>query len=162
MTERDDRTDMMKLQNAAAAAGGLATPDGAAAAGKIISLEGCCYLGLGRFMIPIPPCLLRRGLKDGAGKGRKSLRFMTPKHHLVRDFVVTEIPRRGKSLSPDYIAGELAMSRNELDVIVDELEEHMVFLYRVDGENVTWAYPVTAEPTPHHMTFSTGEFIYAA
>ena len=162
MTEKNDRTDMKKLRDAAAAAGGLATPDGADDAGKIISLGGCCYLGLGRFMIPIPPCLLRKGLKDGAGKGRKSLGFMTPTHHLVRDFVVTEIPRRGESLSPDHIAGELSLSRNELDVIVDELEEHMVFLYRVDGENVTWAYPVTAEPTPHHMKFSSGENIYAA
>lgn len=162
MTEKNDRTDMKKLRDAAAAAGGLATPGGADDAGKIITLGGCCYLGLGRFMIPIPPCLLRKGLKDGAGKGRRALGFMTPKHHLVRDFVVTEIPRRGESLSPDHIAKTLSLSRNELDVIVDELEEHMVFLYRVDGENVTWAYPVTAEPTPHHMKFSSGENIYAA
>ena len=87
---------------------------------------------------------------------------MTPTHHLVRDFVVTEIPRRGESLSPDHIATELSLSKDDLYVIVDELEENMIFLYRTDGENVTWAYPVTAEPTPHHMTFSTGEFVYAA
>jgi len=162
MIEKNDQTDMERLQDAAAAAGVPTMPDGIEAPGKIISLAGCCYLGLGRFMIPIPPCLLRKGVKLDAKKGRKSLGFMTPKHHLVRDFVVTEIPRRGESLSPDHIAGELSLSRDELDVIVDELEEHMVFLYRTDGENVTWAYPVTAEPTPHHMKFSTGENIYAA
>ena len=167
MTERKDpadinRRDMLKLLGVTAAAAGVpAMPDGAAA-GEIISLGGCCYLGLGRFMIPIPPCLLRKGVKLDAKKGRKSLGFMTPKHHLVRDFVVTEIPRRGESLSPEHIANELSLPRDELDVIVDELEENMVFLYRVDGENVTWAYPVTAEPTPHHMKFSTGENIYAA
>jgi len=162
---RDDitRRDMITALGAAAAAAGVPEPpEGADATGKVITLGGCTYLGLGRFMIPIPPCLLRKGVRANAKKGRKALEFMTPTHHLVRDFVVTEIPRRGESLSPEHIANELSLPRDELDVIVDELEEHMVFLYRVDGENVTWAYPVTAEPTPHHMTFSTGENIYAA
>ena len=27
---------------------------------------------------------------------------------------------------------------------------------------VTWAYPVTVDQTPHHLTFNTGEKIYAA
>jgi hypothetical protein len=25
-----------------------------------------------------------------------------------------------------------------------------------------WAYPVTVDPTPHHMSFSSGERLYAA
>ena len=31
-----------------------------------------------------------------------------------------------------------------------------------DGENVTWAYPVTTDQTPHHVTFSSGEEVHAA
>jgi hypothetical protein len=38
----------------------------------------------------------------------------------------------------------------------------MTFLFRNDGGSVTWAYPVTVEQTPHHMSFSTGERAYAA
>jgi hypothetical protein len=38
----------------------------------------------------------------------------------------------------------------------------MTFLFRNPMGEVAWAYPVTAEPTPHHVTFSTGERTFAA
>jgi hypothetical protein len=46
--------------------------------------------------------------------------------------------------------------------ILDELEQHMTFLFRNEYGAVAWAYPVTVERTPHHMTFSTGEQVHAA
>jgi hypothetical protein len=46
--------------------------------------------------------------------------------------------------------------------ILNDLEKHMNFLFRNRQGEVTWAYPVTVEKTPHHLTFSTGEQIYAA
>jgi hypothetical protein len=38
----------------------------------------------------------------------------------------------------------------------------LTFLYRGDGRNVDWAYPVTVEQTPHRVTFDNGERFFAA
>jgi hypothetical protein len=46
--------------------------------------------------------------------------------------------------------------------VLDELERRMTFLFRNQAGAVAWAYPVTVDVTPHHVTFSTGEQVYAA
>jgi hypothetical protein len=38
----------------------------------------------------------------------------------------------------------------------------MTFLFRNEQGSVTWAYPVTVDQTPHRVTFSSGEQVYAA
>jgi hypothetical protein len=38
----------------------------------------------------------------------------------------------------------------------------MTFLFRNEEGAVTWAYPVTVERTPHRVSLSTGEQVYAA
>jgi hypothetical protein len=130
--------------------------------GKIVKGGKGLYLGLGRYMIPIPPCLMRMGAAASARSAGKTLARLSGEHHLVRDFVVTEIPKKAASLSADYIAGELGLPIDRVRDIIDELEKGMVFLYRNGRGEVTWAYPVTAEATPHHVAFGTGEAIYAA
>jgi len=47
-------------------------------------------------------------------------------------------------------------------VILDDLESKLFFLVRNGQDAVAWAYPVTAEPTPHRLNFSTGERLYGA
>ena len=128
----------------------------------VIAAKGRLYLGLGRYMVPIPPCLMRMGAARSARQADKLLARLSPEHHLVRDFVVTEIPKKAASLSADYIAHQLDLPIGRVRDIVDQLERRKVFLFRNEHGEVTWAYPVTAEPTPHHVTFSTGEQIYAA
>jgi hypothetical protein len=130
--------------------------------GVVAAAEGRLYLGVGRYMIPIPPCLMRMGAAGSARQADRLLARLSPEHHLVRDFVVTEIPRKAASLSAEYIAHQLGLPVGRVRDIVDELEKWKVFLFRNEHGEVTWAYPVTAEPTPHHVTFSTGEQIYAA
>ena len=128
----------------------------------IVAEGGSLYLGLGRYMIPIPPCLMRMGAAESARKADKALARLSPEHHLVRDFVVTEIPKKAASLPADYIAQRLGLPIDRIVKIIDELEKGMIFLFRNSAGEVTWAYPVTAEATPHHVTFGTGEQIYAA
>ncbi len=128
----------------------------------ILGAGGRLYLGLGRFMIPIPPCLMRMGAAGSAEKADKTLARLSREHHLVRDFVVMEIPKRGMPLAADYIARELGLPAAQVHDIIEALERKMIFLFRNEKGEVTWAYPVTAEATPHHVTFSTGEAIYAA
>jgi hypothetical protein len=130
--------------------------------GDIVATKGRLYLGLGRYILPIPPCLMRMGAAGSARQADRVLARLSPEHHLVRDFVVTEIPRKATSLSAEYIARRLGLAPGRVRDIIDELEKGKVFLFRNEHGEVTWAYPVTAEPTPHHVTFSTGERIYAA
>ena len=108
-------------------------------------------------MVPIPRLIWQRQVR-----GDVQLDFMTEEHHRVRNFVVTEIPRVEKPLSPEFIAQELKLPLDQVVDILDDLEKHMTFLFRNEQGAVAWAYPVTVDQTPHRMTFSTGEQINAA
>ncbi len=88
--------------------------------------------------------------------------FMTADHHRVRYFVVLELPVAGEPLSLEFIARRVGLSAGRVTGILDDLEKHLMFLYRNPQGMVAWAYPVTVDRTPHHLTFSTGECLYAA
>jgi hypothetical protein len=91
------------------------------------------------------------------------LGFMTPLHHAVRNFVVLELPRNhGSPLSPAQIAGALHLELAAVIPLLDDLESHLFFLVRDPGGNVSWAFPVSSDRTPHRLRFSTGERVYAA
>ena len=114
-------------------------------------------LGVSRLMLPIPRFIWQRQVR-----GEAHLDFMSVDHHRVRDFVVTEIPKAGKPLSPAIITQALDLSPDRLSTILDDLEKHMTFLFRNPQGEVEWAYPVTAACTLHHVAFSSGERIDAA
>lgn len=91
------------------------------------------------------------------------LDFMTPDHHAVRNFVVVGLPRNhGRPLSPAQIAAALHFKVREVVGLLDDLERHLFFLVRDRHGDVSWAFPVSSDRTPHHLRFSTGERIYAA
>src|SRR5882724_7102166 len=90
------------------------------------------------------------------------LSFMTRQHHLVRYFVVKELPRIGRPIAPEIIASKLMLPLGRVNEILAELEERLFFLVRNESGHVSWAYPVTADETPHRLILSTGERIYGA
>ena len=90
------------------------------------------------------------------------LDFMTKEHHLVRNLVVEEIVRKEKPVSPEGISEKLDMSQSKVIAILDDLERNLFFLVRDSRGDVSWAFPVTAEKTPHKLTFNTGERPHAA
>jgi hypothetical protein len=124
-------------------------------------MSGRLLLGFGRFMIPIPAMLWRRMVRGNARKIPTRLSFMSEDHHRVRDFVVTQLPRAAAPIGPQDITEGLGISPERVRVILADLERHLTFLFRSEGDAVTWAYPVTVEPTPHHAVFSTGEEAYS-
>ncbi len=65
-------------------------------------------------------------------------------------------------MQPEFIAEELKLSLDRTNAILDELEKNLFFLVRNERGAVTWSFPVTVDPTPHHLTFNTGEQLYAA
>ena len=90
------------------------------------------------------------------------LEFMTAEHHLVRNFVVKEIALAGTPVSPEQISAALAIPQAKVIAQLDDLEKNLFFLVRDSEGNVSWAFPATAEKTPHRMTFNTGEKVHAA
>lgn len=125
-------------------------------------MKNTLLMGFRQHLIPIPrPFWQREVTKRGEGAVKK-LAFMSEDHHRVRDFVVCEIPRVGKPLPPETIAEKCYVPLDRVQVILDELEKGLTFLFRNDQGAVAWAYPVTADDTPHRVTFSTGEQINAA
>ena len=112
-------------------------------------MRSAILLGLGGWMIPIPGVVWRRVMRANAGKTRGALQFMTPDHHRVRDVAVDRLFRAGAALGPEDIARSLNLSLPRVGEIVDDLERHLTFLYRSAGPDVTWAYPVTVDRTPH-------------
>ena len=119
-------------------------------------------LGIRHFLLRIPRPIWQGEIARSARAAEKSLAFMTADHHKVRDFVVRELPRFAKPISPGKIAHSLEMELEHVTSILDELEKKLTFLYRNEAGEVEWAYPVTAAQTPHRVMFSTGEQIYAA
>jgi hypothetical protein len=87
---------------------------------------------------------------------------MTSEHRTVHHFVVKELPCVGGPLSPEFVAQGVNLPIERVNVILGDLEKHMTFLFRNEQGAVAWAYPVTADETPHRVTLSTGERIYAA
>jgi len=91
------------------------------------------------------------------------LSFMTGEHHLVRTAAVGELPRNsGKPLRPEELAERTRLPLPRVLAILDELEERLFFLVRNDAGDVSWAFPVTTDRTPHRLSFSTGERLFGA
>ncbi len=119
-------------------------------------------LGWKNLLLRIPRPIWQQEIARSTRAREKSLAFMTPNHHRVRDFVIRELPRICEPIPPDMIVQNLGLDQERVVSILDDLEKNLTFLYRNDQGAVVWAYPVTVEPTPHRIQFSTGEQIYAA
>jgi hypothetical protein len=119
-------------------------------------------VGRGKEILLHPADAFRKHLAAALETRSPRLEFMTPEHHRVRDTVVTEIPRVGHPLSLEIVAEKSNLPAPLVETILDELEARLFFLVRNEEREVSWAFPVTSEPTPHRLELSTGESTYAA
>ena len=118
-------------------------------------------LGVGRRMVPVPEWLFRPMVgRDAKRLARR--RALEPDQRRVQHFAVREIPRRRQPIAPEVFARELDLSLDEVHQILDELERRMTYLCRRGGEDVVWAYPVTAAETPHQVRMDGGAAFSAA
>ena len=119
-------------------------------------------LGIWGHMVSVPPLLWEREVGKSRKKVEARMEFMSPDHRRVHHCAVRELPRLGKPMPPEFMADELGLTPERVNTILDDLEKKLTFLFRNEEGAVAWAYPVTVDKTPHHMTFSTGEQLYAA
>ena len=125
-------------------------------------MSGTILMGRGRQIIKIPRREWEKHLARVPQHSETRLGFMSEEHHLVRCFAVRELPRIGEPMQPEFISQKLKLPLARINAILDELEKNLFCLVRNGQGAVSWAYPVTADNTPHHLTFSTGEQLYAA
>jgi hypothetical protein len=119
-------------------------------------------IGRGRQALEIPQAKWKEHFTQPSEHRQERLSFMTDAHHLIRYFVVKELVNQQKPLEPEFISRVLNMPLAQVSGILEELERKLFFLVRNEQGAVVWAYPVTVEPTPHRLNFSTGERLYAA
>jgi hypothetical protein len=118
-------------------------------------------LGVGQRMVPVPEWLFKPMVKRDTKKLAKRP-GLEPDQRRVHHFAVREIPRRREAISPEVFAAELDLSLDEVRLILDQLEQRMTFLCRRGGDDVNWAYPVTADETPHQVRIDGGAAFSAA
>ncbi|MBT3367494.1 MAG: hypothetical protein HN416_10085 [Nitrospina sp.] len=119
-------------------------------------------LGLWRYMINVPPFLWEKQISKMKRKLQAEYRSLSGEHHSVHHFVVRELADAGEPLSPEWVSQRLDIPADRVKTILDDLEEGMTFLFRNNNGEVVWAYPGTVERTPHHVSFNTGQELYAA
>ena len=118
--------------------------------------------GVWRYMVGVPPFLWEKQIEKAAQRVRRSTAFMSPEHRSVHHYLVREMPRLAKPIPPALVGQELGLTSERTEEILGDLETHLTFLYRNSDGEVSWAYPVTVEETPHAVTFHSGEQLYAA
>jgi hypothetical protein len=119
-------------------------------------------LGFWRYVINMPSFLWEKQISKAKRKFETEHGFLSEQHRSIHHFVVRELPRVAKPLSPELVVDKLNISIDRVKVLLDDLEKRMTFLWRNSKGEVVWAYPVTVDKTPHQVTFSTGEELYAA
>ena len=125
-------------------------------------MQKTVLLARGNQVTEIPQEMWEQDLATFSQHSSARLSFMSDEHHQVRNWLVQELVRRGEPVPPEAIAEAAALSRRRVQAILDELEAQLFFVVR-DGQGaVSWAYPMTAMPTPHSLTFDTGERLYGA
>ena len=87
-------------------------------------------VGIGRGIQSAPDDGFLKSVKSLPTRMAMRLTFMTREHHMVRDFVVRELPRQERSLSPSEIAQVIGLTKERVSAIVAELEQNLFFLVR--------------------------------
>src|ERR1043166_4504624 len=125
-------------------------------------MEEKILLGREQNIIEFPAGTWKGHLTQVPEHSQSRLSFMTDAHHQIRYFVVKEMASRQKSIEPEFISKQLNIPLEQVNLILAELQEKLFFLVRNEQGAVVWAYPVTVEPTPHELSFASGERLYGA
>ena len=119
-------------------------------------------LGLWRYVLNVPPFIWKKQIEKGKKRFEREYGKMPKDYRDVHHFVVKELPCFGKPLPESIVSKKLGLPIDRVRQAMDYLEKRMTYLYRNKDREVIWAYPVTVDKTPHKITFSTGEKLYAA
>ena len=120
------------------------------------------YMGIGKYLIPIPLVISNKGLEKGVSGAKTKAGLLSEEERKVHHFVVKKMASVEQPIKAELIAGETSLPVDEVVKAIDKLEGLKTFLYRSDGREINWAYPLSLDDTGHRMTVSTGEQFSAA
>lgn len=120
------------------------------------------YMGIGKYMIPIPLVISNKGLEKGVSGAETKAGLLSEEERKVHYFVVRKMASAEEPIKAALIAEETGLPVEEVERAIDKLERLKTFLYRSDGKGINWAYPLSLDDTGHRMTASTGEQFNAA
>ena len=127
-----------------------------------VTLKRKAFIGIWRFMIPLPEAVLKRDIGKVAEAICRKTADVSEEERRLHRFVVMTVTDTKEPVTPEHIAHKLDMSLDRVKDVVEKLEEMKVFFYRYNSIGINWAYPVTAEDTVHKVAFTTGEQCNAA
>ena len=127
-----------------------------------INLDRKMYMGIGRFMIPIPQVISAKGLQKGVSGATIKADLLSKEERRVHHFVVKKMATANEPITAELVGVELGLPVNRVEKTIDKFEGLKTFLYRSDGKGINWAYPYSLDNTGHKMTASTGEQFFAA
>jgi hypothetical protein len=126
-------------------------------------MKDTILIGRGKTILEVPSENWRKHLAGAGHHMGARLSFMTGDHQQVRNFVVRELPRNnGRPLSPEDISRGLHLPLTSVIAILEDLQKNLFFLVLNSAGEVSWAFPVTLDRTPHRLSFSSGESLFAA
>ena len=120
------------------------------------------YMGIGKFMIPIPLAISNSGLKKGVSGAEAKAQLLTEEERRIHHFVVRKMASVEEPIRAELVADEIGLPVGEVENAIDKLESLKTFLYRSDGRAIDWDYPLSLDETGHRMTVDTGEQFNAA
>lgn len=126
-------------------------------------MQDVIRIGRGAHISAVPAESWREHLAGAREEMGKRLTFMTPEHHLIRYTAVRELPRNsGRPLKPEDLSEKTGLDLPRVVTLLGELEQRLFFLVRNEMGEVSWAFPVTTDRTPHRLSFGTGERLFGA
>jgi hypothetical protein len=126
-------------------------------------MKDVILIGRRETMLEVPADKWRKHLAQARHHTAAALSFMSSNHHLVRNFVVGELPgNHGEPLRPADIAHRLNLPLSLVTAILEDLQRNLFFLVRNNAGQINWAFPVTCATTPYRLSFSSGERVFAA
>jgi hypothetical protein len=117
--------------------------------GPAVETDDTVLIGRGTRTLEMPADQWKSHVAAATERISSRLGFMSEEHHLVRRFVVTQIAQRVMPVTEAQMSSQLKLSRYRVHQIVVELESRLFFLARNPEGAVSWAYPFTADQSPH-------------
>ena len=118
-------------------------------------------LGMGRTMLPLPGLIWKSAFRAAARTAAAGVSAMSSDHRRVHHFVVAQLPGAGAPMGPAAIESALALPHERVEKVLADLARRLTFIARNKRGEVSWAYPVTVEKTPHRAVLDTGEEAYS-
>ena len=125
-------------------------------------LSNKAFLGLDKWLIPIPAFLIRNDVRSSGDLICQETRVVTDLERKVQFYVVQRISDTNQPVLPVEISTDFNIPLAQVISIIEKLESLKVFFYRYNSPGINWAYPVTSDESEYKLTYDDGKKCTAA